>query len=156
MARQDEQGTDDVEVPPRAIQTGDLETMRAPRQSFLRRHWGKTAIASVIVIPILVFTAWAAIALGYTYSSGDRQGFVQKISKKGWVCKTWEGELAMSPVPGAVPQLFLFTVRDDSIAALINSTVGKRVALHYEEHVKVPSSCFGDTQYFVTGLRVLE
>ena len=148
--------SDDIEVPPRALHTADLEVTRGPGPGFLRRHWGKTTLVGVVVVPVTVFAIWSAVTLGYTYSDGDRQGFVQKISRKGWLCKTWEGELAMSNVPGQAPQLFNFSVRDDSIASMIDKTVGKRVALHYEQHVGVPSSCFGETEYFVTGLRVIE
>jgi hypothetical protein len=81
---------------------------------------------------------------------------VQKFSRKGWICKTWEGELAISNVPGSLPQLFHFTVRDDSVANVINSVAGKRVSLRYEEHMGVPTSCFGDTRYYVTQVRVVE
>lgn len=148
--------SDDIEVPPRALQTADLEVTRASQGSLLRRHWGKASLMGIILVPAAIFAIWAAVTLNYTYSDGDRQGFVQKISRKGWLCKTWEGELAMSNVPGSAPQLFLFTVRSDSIASVIDKTVGKRVALHYEEHPGVPSSCFGETDYFVTAVRVLE
>src|SRR5262245_49259226 len=95
-----------------------------PRRSFFRRHWGKLTISTVILVPIVVFTLWTRIALGYSYSSGRRVGYVQKFSRKGWVCKTWEGELAMSNVPGSAPEKFLFTVRDDSIAQVINAASG--------------------------------
>ncbi len=148
--------SDDIEVPPRALQTSDMEVARGPRQGLLRRNWGKTSLAAVVLVPATVFAIWCAVTLGYTYSDGDRQGYVQKISRKGWLCKTWEGELAMSNVPGQAPQLFNFSVRSDSIAAIIDKTVGKRVAVHYEQHVGVPTSCFGETEYFVNGLRVIE
>jgi hypothetical protein len=144
-----------METPPRALNTSDVPAVRR-RESFLKRHWGKLTLAALVLIPLAAFAAWSAVTLAYTYSSGERQGYVQKISRKGWLCKTWEGELAMSNVPGAAPQLFMFTVRNDSVAALIDETVGKRVALHYEQHIGVPSACFGDTEYFVTGLRVVE
>ena len=97
---------------------------------------------------------WAAFA--YTYSEGERAGYVQKFSRKGWICKTWEGELAMANLPGAMPQVFAFTVRDDAVAARINSMMGTRVSIHYEQHVGLPTSCFGDTQYFVHDVRSVE
>jgi len=90
------------------------------------------------------------------YSSGERAGYVQKFSRKGWVCKTWEGELAMVAVPGSMPEKFYFTVRNDSVAALINQSLGKRVALHYNQHKGVPTSCFGETEYFVSDVKVVE
>ncbi|HEY0708371.1 MAG TPA: hypothetical protein VGG33_16310 [Polyangia bacterium] len=98
---------------------------------------------------------YTAAVLAFSYSSGERVGYVQKMSKKGWVCRTWEGELAMSPVPGAVPQLFPFTVRDDAVAARITQSEGKRVSLTYEQKIGLPSSCFGETSYFVTDVRVV-
>jgi hypothetical protein len=80
---------------------------------------------------------------------------MQKLSKKGWICKSWEGELSLVALPGAAPEKFLFTVRDDAVAAKINQQVGQRVALIYEEHRGLPTSCFGDTEYFVTDVKVV-
>jgi hypothetical protein len=81
---------------------------------------------------------------------------VQKLSKKGWVCKTWEGEMAMVTMPGAVPEKFLFTVRDDAVAEEINRKIGKRVSLHYEEKVGLPTTCFGETRHYVTRVVVVD
>jgi hypothetical protein len=102
-----------------------------------------------------VFSLWAWGTLGYTYSRGERAGYVQKLSKKGWLCKTWEGEIAMVNLPGTMPELFSFSVRSDSIAGLIEKTMGKRVSLTYEQHKGVPTSCFGETQYFITNVRLV-
>jgi hypothetical protein len=124
-----------------------------PRRRFFRRHWGKTALAAVILVPALIFTIWAGITLSWSYSSGERVGYVQKLSRKGWLCKTWEGELQMSNIPGSAPILFQFSVRSDSLARAIEAIAGRRVALNYEQHVGVPSTCFGETEYFVTGVR---
>jgi hypothetical protein len=126
-----------------------------PRRGILRRHWGKLTLAALVVVPVLVFAVWAAIAFGFSYSSGERVGYVQKFSKKGWLCKTWEGELAQVNMPGSLAQIFPFSVRNDSIAAALNAAEGRRVAIRYEQHVGVPTSCFGETQYYVTGVRVL-
>ena len=106
----------------------------------------------VLLIPIIAFALWTWIALGYTYAKGERAGYVQKISKKGWICKTWEGELAMANLPGTMPQIFAFSVRSDSVARLIEQNAGKQVSLTYEQHRGVPTSCFGDTEYFVTNV----
>ena len=127
-----------------------------PRRSFLRRNWGKTAILAVILVPALVFTIWAGITLSYSYSTGERVGYVQKLSRKGWICKTWEGELQMSNIPGSAPLLFEFSVRSDSLAKAIQAISGRRVALSYEQHVGVPTNCFGETQYFVVGVREVQ
>jgi hypothetical protein len=78
---------------------------------------------------------------------------VQKFSKKGWLCKTWEGEMQMSNIPGSAPILFQFSVRSDSVAQAIQAVAGQQVALIYEEHRGVPTDCFGETPYFVTGVR---
>jgi hypothetical protein len=98
---------------------------------------------------------WTAATLSFSYSSGDRVGYVQKLSRKGWICRTWEGELAMTPVPGAAPEIFQFTIPDSSVAKMVTDGEGKKVALHYEEKRGVPSSCFGDTRYFITSVRTL-
>lgn len=98
---------------------------------------------------------WTLITLSFSYSQGERVGYVQKISRKGWICRTWEGELAMNPVPGSPPQLFDFTVRDEAIAREVQASEGKKVALHYQEKRGVPTSCFGETSYFITAVRTL-
>ena len=107
----------------------------------------------LILVPVVVIALWTWITMSYTYSSGDRAGYVQKFSKKGWVCKTWEGELSMVNIPGQAQERWFFTVRDDSIADVITSRMGERVSLTYEEHRGVPFSCIGETPYFVTGVR---
>ena len=109
----------------------------------------------VIVLPVCLFAAWVWITLHFSYSTGQRAGYVQKISKKGWLCKTWEGELAMSTVPGTAPQIFTFSVRDDAVAEKIENAAGQRVALSYEQHKGVPGSCFAETEYFVPSVRPL-
>jgi hypothetical protein len=123
------------------------------RPRFVRRHWRKLALAGLIFIPALVFTIWAGIALSYSYSTGSRVGYVQKLSRKGWLCKTWEGELQLSNIPGSAPILFQFSVRSDSIAHAIEALAGRQVRLEYKQHIGVPSTCFGETEYFVVGVR---
>jgi hypothetical protein len=117
------------------------------------RKWLTIGGVAAVIVPILVFVAWTAITLSYSYSTGHRAGFVQKISKKGWVCPTWEGELQLVNIPGAAPERWSFSVRDDIVAAAVQSSIGSRVALEYEEHRGVPTSCFGETSYFVVGVR---
>ena len=107
-------------------------------------------------MPPLLFALYIWGALTFTYSSGERAGFVQKFSRKGWICKTWEGELAMVNLPGAMPQIFEFTVRDPKVAEKLNASVGRRVVLHYEQHRGLPTTCFGDTSYFVTTVQDVE
>ena len=123
--------------------------------NFFGRHKLASILGGIVLIPFLVLVTWTVIALTYTYSSGDRAGILQKFSKRGWICKTWEGELLMSAVPGSVPEKFLFTVRSDSVAGEINKLNGRRVVLFYEQHRGIPLSCFGDTEYFVTGVKAM-
>jgi hypothetical protein len=105
-------------------------------------------------LPLLVLAALAAAyfwaALNWSYSSGERAGYVQKLSKKGWLCKTWEGELAMVSLPGTAQEKFAFTIVDDAVAETVTKAMGKRVALHYEEKVGLPTSCFGETRHYIT------
>ena len=110
----------------------------------------------VVLVPVLVAAAWVWGTLEFVYSSGERTGYVQKMSNRGWLCKTWEGELAMSPVPGATPTIFDFTIRDDSVAKALELASGHQVTLQYAQHKHVPSDCFGETEYFVTGFRVVK
>lgn len=117
----------------------------------------------LILLPLTIATIILTLAalyllfvLKWSYSTGERIGYVQKFSDKGWICKTWEGELAMFPVVAMQAEKFLFTVRDDAVASRLNQSLGKKVALHYEEHKGVPTSCFGETPYYVTEVRVLE
>ena len=109
-----------------------------------------------LIIPIALFALYTWAVLTWTYSSGERAGYVQKLSEKGWMCKTYEGELILVSMPGTQAEKFFFTVRDKTIAKRIDETVGKRVRLVYEEHKGVPSSCFGETGYFVTDVSLLD
>ena len=113
-------------------------------------------IVLALVAVVLLAAGYFWLVLTWSYSTGERAGWIQKLSKKGWVCKTWEGELAMISMPGATPEKFYFTVRDDAVAQRVNQVMGKRVTLHYEEKVGLPTSCFGETRYFVTRVTVVD
>jgi hypothetical protein len=115
-----------------------------------RRKWPFVLFGIVVGLPILIVVLWTAISLSWSYSSGKRAGYIQKFSKKGWVCKTWEGEIAMVNMPGAAQERFSFSVRDDSVAAKINRLMGSHVSITYEQHRGVPTRCFGETEYWVT------
>ena len=115
--------------------------------------WG---VLGLLVLPVLVIGGWTYGALQFSYSSGERSGYVQKISNKGWVCKTWEGELAMVTQPGVPPQLFAFSVRDETVARALLDAAGKRVNLTYEQHKGLPGNCFGETEYFITGSKIVQ
>ena len=109
-----------------------------------------------LVSAIALFSLYVYIALNWSYSSGERAGFLQKVSHKGWFCKTWEGELSLVAMPGSAPEKFLFTVRDEAVAQKVSAAAGKRVTLNYEQHKGLPSSCFGDTEYFVVDVKPIE
>lgn len=110
----------------------------------------------LLLIPIGLFALYIWAALSWTYSSGERAGYVQKLSDKGWICKTYEGELILVSMPGTQAEKFFFTVRNAAVAKKINETVGQRVRLIYEEHKGLPTNCFGDTNYFVTDVQPLD
>lgn len=119
-----------------------------------RRRWGLWLLLLLVVLPVAVFALWTYMALHISpYSSGPRAGYVQKISRKGWVCKTWEGELAVSYVPGQAPTVFPFSVRDDAVARRLTALAGQRVVLTYEQRKGIPTRCFGETEYFATAVQ---
>lgn len=114
--------------------------------------WLSIALAIMILLP----SAYIWVVMNWSYSSGERAGYIQKFSKKGWLCKTWEGDISMVVLPGSTSENFAFTVSDEAVAEKINQTIGKRVALSYEQHRGLPSSCFGETEYFVSEVKLIE
>lgn len=112
--------------------------------------------AGVVLLIVALFGGYTWLSLTWSFSQGERTGYVQKFSSKGWLCKTWEGELTMLPVQGMVPEKFPFSVRSDALAETITKNMAKRMALTYEQHKGVPSSCFGESEYFVTAVKLLE
>jgi len=111
-------------------------------------------LVAALVLAVVLFAGYLFAMLNWSYSEGERAGWVQKLSRKGWLCKTWEGELALVSLPGSTVEKFYFTVPDDAVAAQIMQVMGKRVNLHYEEKVGLPTSCFGETRHFVTKVTV--
>ena len=111
-------------------------------------------VVLLLLMLLLLLAGYFWLALSWSYSTGDRAGWVQKLSNKGWICKTWEGELALVSLPGTMPEKFTFTIWDGEVARQVTSVMGKRVSLHYEERVGLPGSCFGDTRYYVSGVTV--
>jgi len=105
-----------------------------------------SALAAIVVL----FALYTWFTLSWSYSEGERAGYLQKFSRKGWLCKTWEGEILLSSMPGAIPERFAFTVRDEAVVKQLQSAMGQRVQISYEQHVGVPTSCFGETGYFAT------
>ena len=143
----DERADPGIEAP-RADRTPEP----APRR---RRRWPWLALVFAVLVPGLVVALWSWVTLNYSYSEGERAGYVQKFSKKGWICKTWEGEIAMASLPGTMPEVFQFSVRDEAVAREITKSMGQRVSITYEQHKGVPTSCFGETDYFVTKVQTV-
>lgn len=110
----------------------------------------------LLLVPLALVVLYTWATLTWVYSSGERAGYVQKLSEKGFVCKTFEGELVLVSMPGTQAEKFNFTVRNKEVAKKINETVGKRVRLMYEEHIGVPTTCFGETGYYVHDVQLLD
>lgn len=120
-----------------------------------RRRSFKSYLLLGLVGALAVFVLYTMFMLWWSYSDGDRAGVLQKFSKRGWICKTWEGEIAMYVVGGVAPQIWHFSVRDDRVARELESAVGQQVRLHYAEHRGLPTNCFGETDYFVNRVEVV-
>jgi len=120
-----------------------------------KTRW-KLWLAGILLVPVAGFILYTWFALTWSFSKGERAGYIQKLSQSGWICKTWEGEMAMVTMPGAIPEKFLFSIRDEDVARRINQFAGKRIVLVYEQHKGLPTSCFGDTQYFIVDAKKIE
>jgi hypothetical protein len=110
----------------------------------------------VLVVVCFIGAGYLLIAFNYSYSDGSRAGYIQKFSHKGWICKTYEGELAMTTVPGVAPVLWAFSIWDDKVASQLSQAMGKRLVLHYKEYRYLPTNCFGETAYFVDRVEITE
>ena len=110
----------------------------------------------VLLVVLALFAGYIQIALNWSYSKGERAGYLQKFSQKGWLCKTWEGEMQMIPAPGVLPEKFLFSVRDDAVAMQLNAAMGKKISVSYEQHKGIPTTCFGESEYYITAVKGAE
>lgn len=108
----------------------------------------------LLVAAVLLLAAYTWAMLHVSYSDGERAGYLQKFSTRGWICKTWEGEILLTSMPGAIPEKFEFSVRDPQVAKDLTAATGKRVVLSYAQHRGVPTQCFGETEYYVTKVAV--
>lgn len=113
-----------------------------------RRRWPMYVVGT-LVGAVILFVIYTGAVFSFSYSEGERGGQLRKFSKKGWICKTWEGEVAQSISTGLAPEIWYFTVRDERVVKAIQAGLNKNVVLHYKEHPGIPTSCFGDTRYFV-------
>jgi hypothetical protein len=113
-------------------------------------------LIGLVAAAVLAFLAYVWITLSWSYSEGERAGFLQKFSTRGWICKTWEGEILLTSMPGAIPEKFEFSVREPEVAKQLTAAIGKRVVLSYAQHKGVPTSCFGETEYYVSKVQVTQ
>ncbi len=123
-----------------------------------KSKWKKRLFFTFLIL-ILAFVAYIFIC-GITYSSGTRTGVVIKLSQKGVLFKTYEGELnigGMGNIPNTaqVNSMWEFSVRDNNIADSLMKLEGKKVSLHYKEVVK-NLVWDGETKYFVDGVKEIE
>lgn len=137
--------------PTQSPDSGAAQASVPPRR---KTRW-KLILFGVILTPLLVLALYTFTVLTWSYSDGDRSGSLYKFSHKGWLCKTWEGELNITP-GAAAPTIWPFTVRDDAVAKQMNQALGGKVVLHYSEHMGIPTGCFGDTRYFVDAVRLVK
>lgn len=123
----------------------------------VRRRGGfRKFMLIALALFVAVCALWTWFSLTWAYSTGDRAGVLLKFSKKGWVCKTYEGQLALYVVGGVAPQLWDFSTRDEEVARKLAAAVGNEVQVHYEEHRGVPTNCFAETPYFATGVTLMK
>lgn len=110
----------------------------------------------ILLVVILLSALWIWVALNWAYSDGERAGVLQKFSRKGWICKTYEGELALYVVGGVAPQIWYFSTRDPKLAEQLRQAVGKQIRIHYSEHRGIPTQCFADTPYFAESFTIVD
>jgi hypothetical protein len=117
----------------------------------------------ILLLLIIAGTGlWTWLSLAWAYAEGERAGVLQKFVRRGWVCKTREGEIALYygggqyMGAGISPQLWDFSVRDNAVAEDLSKAVGHRVQLHYTEHPGIPTSCFAETRFLVDRVTVTD
>ena len=128
---------------------------QVPEGARPRRRSVTAYLVWTLLIAAALVALYTLLMLWWSYSEGERAGVLQKFSKRGWICKTYEGELAMYVVGGVAPQIWDFSVRDEATAAALTKAVGRQVRLHYSEHPGLPTSCFGETDYFVEAVEIV-
>lgn len=109
-------------------------------------------IGIYFVIVVVVMTAlFFTIAYYASYSDGDRTGELIKFSRKGYVFKTWEGEISQG-IAGA--QIFKFSVldNDEEVIETLKKYQGQYIKVTYvERYTTFP--WWGDTNYYITAVK---
>jgi hypothetical protein len=130
-------------------------TAGAPPPVLPRRRGLRTWLWVLLALAVVLGALYTSFLLWYSYSEGERAGVLQKFSHRGWICKTYEGELAQYVVGGVAPQIWHFSARDAAVVTQLRAAVGRQVRIHYEEHRGLPTDCFGETAYFAKSLEVI-
>jgi hypothetical protein len=141
-----------------------MTRIEVPNTTNTKRRSGRAGRWFMILLLLIVVGCglWTWLTLAWAYAEGERAGVLQKFVRRGWVCKTQEGEIALYygggqyMGPGTSPQLWDFSVRDKSVAEQLAKAVGRRVQLHYTEHPGIPTNCFADTRYFVDKVTITD
>ena len=104
----------------------------------------------ILLLVLCLFGYWKYF---YTYSDGYRSGLLQKLSHKGNIFKTYEGELVQRSIVstgnvGIASEKFYFSVASDSVAKTMQNFEGKNVKLHYlQKNGTLPWR--GESEYIV-------
>jgi hypothetical protein len=143
-----------------------MATIDAPNSSNVRRSRGGFGrlFLGLLLFLLIGLALWTWLTLSWSYAEGERAGVLQKFVRRGVLCKTREGEIAlyygggqyMGPGTSTSPQLWDFSVRGDAVAADLTKAVGHRVQLHYTEHPGIPTACFGETKFFVDRVTITD
>ncbi|HXW10886.1 MAG TPA: hypothetical protein VD737_09730, partial [Steroidobacteraceae bacterium] len=130
-------------------------TASAPPPLQRRGRGIRTWVWALLAVAVVLGALYTSLMLWYSYSEGERAGVLQKFSHRGWICKTYEGELAQYVVGGVAPQIWHFSARDAAVVTQLREAVGRQVRIHYEEHRGLPTNCFGETAYFAKSVEVI-
>lgn len=120
------------------------------------RRWFARVLLAIPILVLVLAAAWSWFTLSFSYSEGERAGLLQKFSHKGWLCKTYEGELALYVVGGVAPQIWNFSTRDPELAKQLSANVGRQMRVHYSEHRGVPTNCFAETPYYADSFTLVQ
>ena len=141
-----------------------MTRIEVPSYTGRRSSRGRFGRWFMILLFVLAIGAglWTWLTLAWAYAEGERAGVLQKFVRRGWICKTQEGEIALYygggqyMGAGISPQLWDFSVRDRAVAENLSKAVGHRVQLHYTEHPGIPTPCFAETRFFVDRVTVTD